>query len=167
MRRLAALSLIAAVPSLGAAQPSPVSIESVARGTEVRLWSREPQLSGWKVTYLGRTDTSIVVAQRSGSVAIEGFRNEIPMSRIDRIEAGQGTRWDPYHARRCVLAGAGIGALAGAVAGMIAGSGHAGAESETELAVIAFGGVGALSGMIVGGMVASHGVTVWTQVRIP
>ena len=160
----AALMLI---PSLTLAQSASMPIDLLERGTEVRVWTRDSLLSGWKLRYLGRTDTSLLLAERSGSRRIEGFRGEIASSQIDRVEVRTGTTYVPGRAGRMFLRGIGVGAVTGALSGMILSEAACTVPNcETEMTMIGLGVLGGIAGGVIGGAIGSHSVTVWTQVRI-
>ena len=164
MFRIAAV-FTCVVSSAAFAQQPPVLIDSLGRGAEVRLWSVVPPLNGWKLEYLGRTDTSIVVAERRGSVRVAGLRNEIAYDRIQRLEVNRGKDYDGGRIFRKTLKGAGIGFLAGAVllgASIASDPGNEG----NAVAIFVVPPFGAAVGGIVGGILGMRGATQWIPIRL-
>jgi hypothetical protein len=145
------------------AQASMIPLDSVHRGAEIRVWARDPRLNGWKLLYLGRTDTSIVLTERAGSAPAPGFRNEIAWNQIDLLQLNSGRRLNASHAGASVLKGIGLGGLIGASFGLVALAGQA---EEAYVAPIAFGTLGAFTGGIAGLVAGVNGGTVWTEIRI-
>lgn len=166
LRRSTVAALMCAMTQMVAAQAASVPLDSLVRGTEVRMWSQDPPLKGWKLRYLGRTDTSLVVAERPGSAPVAGFHNEMPFSRVERLELSSGKRFSGERVGKGVLAGAAIGGLTGVFSAAVAAAATVGDEGLV-LPAIAFGTLGAAAGGVIGGVVGAQGVTVWTQVRIP
>src|SRR5207237_82586 len=113
-----------------------------------------------------RTDTSLMVAERRGSVPAGGFDYEIPISAIDSLEMARGRRFDGTHASNSVLGGIAIGAAVGFVAGAMSGPGEDG-HGIDAIAAIGLGTIGGLGGGLAGLIVGSRGTTVWARVRIP
>src|SRR4051812_19381074 len=83
------------LPMSAFAQEASMPIDFLRPGSEVRVWSRDPRLSGWRLEYVGRTDTTILLAERSGSKLVGGFSGVIPVSAIDRVEVRTGTIHEP------------------------------------------------------------------------
>lgn len=172
MIRLRVVAVIALLlPRVAASQFATVALESLPRGAEIRVWARQPKLDGWRLQFLGRTDTSVVVAERPGSVRVVGLSGEIQMKDLDRLELKQGRRpaWDRLGPR--MLKGAGIGAGVALTTALIVGATRGGA-SDSDIAVgpvgaaVLIGGPGALIGSIVGGASVILGTTRWTPIRI-
>ena len=159
-----AVVLTCVVSSVGSGQTTPLPIDSLGRGTEVRIWSRDPALNGWKFQYLGRTDTSAVVAERRGSARVVGFRNEMPFRVIDRIDVNAGTTYGEGNRFLLkTLKGGGIGFLAGVA---LAGAAIV-ADSENEAtayAIIIFPQAGAVLGGLVGAIDGLRGQAKWRPV---
>ena len=157
----AAVVLTCVVSSAGFGQQTPLPIDSLGRGTEIRVWSREPALSGWKLQYLGRTDSSAVVAERRGSARVVGFRNEMPFRVIDRIDVNAGSEYDGNRFLLKTLKGGGIGLLTGIALGA------ASVASEQENAIYAVSilpQAGAVIGGVIGAVNGLRGHTKWRPV---
>jgi hypothetical protein len=164
MRRTISL-LILAWPAVALSQGEPVPIQALERGAEIRMWSQEPPLKGWKLQYLGRTDTSVVVAERLGSAPVPGFRNEIPFSRIERFEVNQGKAYDGRRFLRRTLKGGGLGLVAGA---LLVGAALA-TDPDNEgnaYAIIILPPAGLAIGALVGGVLGLQRTTIWQPVSL-
>jgi hypothetical protein len=157
--------LLVALAAMARAAPGQVPVDSLRRGAEVRLWSDAPPLNGWKLEYLGRTDTSIVFAERKGSAHVAGFRNEIAYDRIQRLELNRGKDYDAGRIFRKTLKGGGIGFLAGAA--LIGAAVASGPDNDGDaVGIVVVPLFGASVGGIVGGILGMRGATQWTPVRL-
>jgi hypothetical protein len=150
--------------SAGFGQQTPLPIDSLGRGTEIRVWSREPALNGWKLQYLGRTDTSAVVAERRGSAPVVGFRNEMPFRVIDRIDVAAGREYNGGNRFLLkTLKGGGIGLLTG----LALGAASVASEQENAIyALIVLPQAGAFIGSLIGAVNGLRGQTKWRPVDI-
>ena len=149
--------------STASGQPvEPLTLKRVARGTEVRVWSRDPRLNGWKFNYLGATDTSLVIAERRGSASLANFRPEIPLSRVIRLEANQGRKFSSGHFATRLLYGAVCGALVGGLTGYMLDSS---APVNEGMATMILGTLGLTSGTVIGGAVGLYGRVSWEPVE--
>jgi hypothetical protein len=166
MFRIAALLALSSAAVF--AQTTPIPVDSLVSGAEVRIWTAEPKLKGLRLAYLGRTDTSLMFAEHRGSFQLNGFRDEIPARRIDRLEVYRGLRFDGHRIGHGILKGAGIGLLSGVVTGLAAGlavpdegGGHGG---YALLGAMVFGTYGTLAGGAIGGLVGMRGTSQWAPV---
>jgi hypothetical protein len=160
------LALTCVVSGAAFGQQTPLPIDSLGRGSEIRVWSREPALNGWKLQYLGRTDTSAVVAERRGSARVVGFRNEMPFRVIDRIDVNAGREYNEGNRFLLkTLKGGGIGLLTGvALAATLIASDR---QNEGSIyAIVVLPQAGAFIGSLVGAVNGLRGNTKWRPVDI-
>ena len=172
MRLLTILSLAVVVSTPVGAQgdipPTEPTLDSLARGAEVRVWSKSPELRGWKLLYIGATDTSVVLGQRFGSAPIKDFRNEIAMASITQLEVRRGRNGLGNSVVKNAAKGALLGTAIALVGGFMLGSMAEGGDGgEAFYLPIAAAPWGAMIGGTIGGMTGVGGTTVWVPVRLP
>jgi hypothetical protein len=122
-------------------------------------------MKGWKLQYLGRTDSSIVVAERPGSARVAGFRNEINFPLVDRLEVYRGKAYDVNYVAGKAFKGAIIGLGVGGVAGFAGDmTNHSGDGGSAPLGTY----LGAIAGSVIGGVVGlvrgTRGSSLWVPV---
>ena len=165
IRTLAVAALVFSPRIIWAQVVPPLPIDSVARGTEVRVWSKTPPLDGWKLQYLGRTDTTVVLAERSGSVRIADFHNEMSFASLEKMEVRTGKKLDVDRIIVNTAKGTGIGLLAG----IVLGGALLAADSQSEgsfYGAVAVAEVGPIVGALVGAMTGFSGSGSWRPVQI-
>jgi hypothetical protein len=139
----------------------PVPLEAIGRGTEIRVWSTDPRLEGWKLDYHGATDTSLIVGERMGSARLAAFRPEIPFSNLTRLEANRGRISSPGYFASRLLIGALSGVIIGGVTGHLIDSSY---PVNEGMATLVLGTIGLTSGTIIGGAVGLYGRPSWEPV---
>jgi hypothetical protein len=159
----ALMALSSATTARGQTTPDSVAVGSLKRGDHLRVWAESPRLSGLRVEFSKLDARTLTVSARSSLDTLAGFRPDLPLESLVRIDVQRGRKTTDKYRTTSVLVGALGGAAAGGIFGAMLDSGNPYNEGAGVLVMTPLGG---LTGLIVGAIVGARGRPVWAPVAL-
>jgi hypothetical protein len=160
-----ALASFVAPGSASAQRPGqpPITIDSLARGERIRIWSSQPTLAGDELEFRRADSRAVVVVVKSRLDSLAGLGPEIPRANITRIDVARGRRTSASYRIGTITGGVIGGALIGALGGAVLNAGGSGSDG---MAPVILAPLGALGGGLVGVRIGAHGRPDWKPILL-